>query len=129
MVVMVDHQAMTTQLYDKPMNKQRVSPQTQQEAMNIAKASQKPGQTKEQTKLIAHGIEHGIALYKKQQKERQRQADRARKKRVNEKINAPSLAPIDNDESTRQHQTSSSRLPWSLLLISWIGFIAFIALT
>ncbi|WP_438883914.1 DUF2956 family protein, partial [Bacillus cereus group sp. BC317] len=51
------------------------SPQTQQEAQAIAKASQKPGQTKEQTKLIAQGIEKGIALYKKQQKEKSRQAD------------------------------------------------------
>lgn len=44
------------------------SQETQNEAMNIARATQKPGQTKEQTKLIAQGIEKGIALYKKQQK-------------------------------------------------------------
>lgn len=31
--------------------------ETQTEAMKIAKATQKPGQTKEQTKLIAQGIE------------------------------------------------------------------------
>lgn len=49
-------------------NKIVPSPQTQQEAMKVAKATQKPGQTKEQTKLIAQGIEKGIALYKKQQK-------------------------------------------------------------
>ncbi|MCA2486923.1 MULTISPECIES: DUF2956 family protein, partial [Vibrio] len=34
--------------------------ETQTEAMKIAKATQKPGQTKEQTKLIAQGIEKGI---------------------------------------------------------------------
>lgn len=39
--------------------------ETQTEAMKIAKATQKPGQTKEQTKLIAQGIEKGIAQYKK----------------------------------------------------------------
>ncbi|MEF1163713.1 DUF2956 family protein, partial [Vibrio parahaemolyticus] len=38
--------------------------ETQTEAMKIAKATQKPGQTKEQTKLIAQGIEKGIAQYK-----------------------------------------------------------------
>ncbi len=53
--------------------------ETQTEAMKIAKATQKPGQTKEQTKLIAQGIEKGIAQYKKQQKERNRQADKAKK--------------------------------------------------
>ncbi len=47
------------------------SEQTQQEALKIAKATQRPGQTKEQTKLITQGIEKGIALYKKQQKEKQ----------------------------------------------------------
>ncbi len=61
-------------------NKIIPSEQTQQEAMGIAKATQKPGQTKEQTKLIAQGIEKGIALYKKQQKEKSRQADKAKKK-------------------------------------------------
>ena len=30
-------------------------PETQQEAMKIARANQKPGQTKEQTQLIAQG--------------------------------------------------------------------------
>ncbi len=49
-------------------NKIVPSPQTQQEAMKVAKATQKPGQTKEQTKLIAQGIEKGIALYKNSKK-------------------------------------------------------------
>lgn len=48
--------------------------------MKIAKATQKPAQTKEQTKLIAQGIEKGIALYKKQQKEKAREADKQKKK-------------------------------------------------
>ena len=61
-------------------NKVSPSPETQQEALKIAKATQKPGQTKEQTKLIAQGIEKGIAQYKKQQKEKARQADKAKKK-------------------------------------------------
>ena len=34
----------------------KISPETQQEAMKIARANQKPGQTKEQTQLIAQGI-------------------------------------------------------------------------
>ncbi len=51
-------------------NKSAPSVETQQEAMRIAKSTQKPGQTKEQTKLIAQGIEKGIAQFKKQQKEK-----------------------------------------------------------
>lgn len=62
------------------MNKTIIpSEQTQQQAMKVALATQKQGQTKEQTKLIAQGIEKGIALYKKQQKEKSRQADKAKK--------------------------------------------------
>lgn len=61
------------------------SEQTQQEALKIAKATQRPGQTKEQTKLITQGIEKGIALYKKQQKEKHRQADKLRKKALKAK--------------------------------------------
>ena len=59
------------------MNKTIIpSEQTQQQAMKVALATQKQGQTKEQTKLIAQGIEKGIALYKKQQKEKSRQEER-----------------------------------------------------
>ena len=38
----------------------KISPETQQEAMKVARANQKPGQTKEQTQLIAQGIQKGI---------------------------------------------------------------------
>ena len=62
------------------MAKNSVSEQTQKEAMDVAKATQKPGQTKEQTKLIAKGIEKGIAEYKKRQKDKARQLDKKRKK-------------------------------------------------
>ena len=45
-----------------------ISLETQDEAMMIAKKTQKPGQTKEQTRLIALGIQKGIADYKKSAK-------------------------------------------------------------
>ncbi len=45
------------------MNK--VSKEVQEQAMKIAKGTQRPNQTKEQTKLISQGIEKGIAEYKK----------------------------------------------------------------
>ena len=55
--------------------------ETQEEAMLIAKKTQKPGQTKEQTRLIAQGIQKGIADYKKTAKGKLRQADKAQKKK------------------------------------------------
>ena len=42
-------------------NNTSVSQQTKDEALAVAKANQRPGQTKEQTKLIAAGIEKGIS--------------------------------------------------------------------
>ena len=108
------------------MNKKTVSPQTQQEAMNIAKATQKPRQTKEQTKLIAQGIEHGITLYKKQQKEKQRQADKERKKLQKEKISTSTPEPKQSNMPKPEKVTAQSKLPWILLVLSWLGFIAFV---
>ena len=49
------------------MNQEKISPVLQEQALKVAKANQKPNQTKEQTKLIVQGIEKGIAEYIKQQ--------------------------------------------------------------
>ncbi|ELA4932214.1 DUF2956 domain-containing protein [Vibrio vulnificus] len=105
------------------------SPESQQEALKIAKATQKPGQTKEQTKLIAQGIEKGIALYKKQQKEKHRQADRARKKQLRDKSRHQQQEMNDDNEYTLTEPSSPSAfsqyLPWGLLGISWVGFVLY----
>ncbi|EHH1224688.1 DUF2956 domain-containing protein [Vibrio vulnificus] len=105
------------------------SPESQQEALKIAKATQKPGQTKEQTKLIAQGIEKGIALYKKQQKEKHRQADRARKKQLRDKSRHQQQEINDYNEYTLTKPSSPSAfsqyLPWGLLVISWVGFVLY----
>ncbi|MEZ8347828.1 DUF2956 domain-containing protein [Vibrio splendidus] len=106
------------------------SVESQQEALKIAKATQKPAQTKEQTKLIAQGIEKGIALYKKQQKERGRQADKAKKRVQKEKQTLQTNQDQDqeqnvnsNNETTSNH---ASKLPWLLLFASWIGFAIYL---
>jgi hypothetical protein len=52
----------------------------QEESLRMARATQKPGQTKEQTKLIAQGIAKGIEMYKKQQSAKARERDKARKR-------------------------------------------------
>ena len=46
--------------------KNNISEQTKDEALKIARGTQKPGQAKEQTKLIAQGIQKGIEQYKKE---------------------------------------------------------------
>lgn len=89
--------------------------------MKVAKATQKPGQSKEQTKLIALGIEKGIAEYKKQQKSKAREKDKARKQELKAKARTNDEV---NNEVTDSHP-QSARLPWILLLVSWLGFAAF----
>lgn len=110
---------------------QTPSPETQTEAMRIARATQKPGQTKEQTKLIAQGIQHGIEQYKKQQKAKARERDKLRKKQSKDKnpLNDPAtsydhdnIAPHDPSLATPSRR---QWLPWVLLGLSWVGFLAF----
>ncbi|WP_100753279.1 DUF2956 domain-containing protein [Vibrio salilacus] len=109
-------------------NKVVSSPETQQEAMKIAKATQKPAQTKEQTKLIAQGIEKGIALYKKQQKERARLTDKAKKKAQKSKYVVQTATDINNEPSTVvERSTKTYLLPWILLITSWIGFVVYVS--
>ncbi|WP_242414155.1 DUF2956 family protein [Salinivibrio sp. MA427] len=67
-----------------------ISPETQQDAMRVAKATQKPGQTKAQTKLIAKGLKKGLPNIKRNKK--QKHASRIKHEK-NNKINhqAPRL--------------------------------------
>lgn len=99
-------------------HKHQVSPETQDEALAMAKKVQKPGQTKEQTKLIALGIQKGIAEYKKLAKSKQREADKAKKKKV------PSNE-TESDIDSNDDRSASSWLPWALLALSWVGFVSY----
>ena len=99
------------------------SPETRAEALKIAKGMQRPGQTKEQTKLIAQGIQKGIDQYKKQQRAKVREMDRRKKQSVGETV------AVDAGESTANETARHGcRLPWALLVLSWIAFLAYVAL-
>jgi len=100
------------------INYQKPSQQTQEEALKIARGTQRPAQTKEQTRLIAQGIQKGIDLYKKQQKEKARDLSRKLKKMSGQK--EQSIEPGDHEIQEniiyRQHW-----LPWLLLFLTWLG--------
>jgi hypothetical protein len=98
---------------------QKISPQTQEDSLKVARATQRPGQTKEQTKLIAQGIEKGINQYKKQQKEKSRELSRKLQKVSKVKLVSPDGESTESQENTVYKQ---SVLPWLLLFISWLGF-------
>ena len=88
---------MTKNSYQKP------SQQTQEEALKIARGTQRPAQTKEQTRLIAQGIQKGIDLYKKQQKEKARDLNRKLKK-----ISSQKEQSIESDDHEIQERYSLS---------------------
>jgi hypothetical protein len=103
---------MTKNSYQKP------SQQTQEEALKIARGTQRPAQTKEQTRLIAQGVQKGIDLYKRQQKEKARDLNRKLKKASSQK--GQSIEPDDHEMQQiivyQQHW-----LPWLLLFLTWLG--------
>jgi len=101
---------------------EKISPQTQEEAMKSAQATKRPGQTKEQTKLIAQGIQKGINHYKKQQKSKSRELN----KKLN-KVSQTQTSLQENEFSNIQSQKNEKKttLSWVLLLLSWTGFIAY----
>ncbi|MGS0682331.1 DUF2956 domain-containing protein [Shewanella sp. 125m-7] len=107
-------------------SKQVISDESKKEALQVAKSTQKPGQNKEQTKLIAQGIEKGIAEYKKLQKGKARERDKARKQEVRVKAREANYA--NQDHSNIEDRTASPYLPWGLLTLSWVGFIAYLIL-
>jgi len=89
----------------------------QEEAIKIARGTQKKGQTKEQTKLIAQGIQKGIEQYKKQHKSKARDLSKQLKSLEKSKEN---LVEPETMETilVKQHW-----LPWVLLISSWIFFV------
>ena len=100
------------------MNK--ISEETQEQAMKVAKSTQRPNQSKEQTKLISQGIEKGIAEYKKQQNKKSRERDKVRKAKLKTIAEKPEIIEITKPDS--------KPLAWILLVLSWLGFIAWINL-
>jgi len=115
---------------------EKISQQSHNEALATAKSIKKPGQSKEQTKLIAAGIEKGIAAYKKQHKAKMRSQDKQRKKaqRNHEQHSIQAQQSIDNknndtqDTHSSQNSSLNIKLPWTLLILSWLGFIAYLTL-
>lgn len=113
----------------KYSNKSSVSEETKTESLKIAKATQKPGQTKEQTKLIAQGIQKGIEQYKKAQKSKARELDKKLKK-VRTTDTAQQSNPAGEAEPAMQRvdTANNSRLPWVLLVLSWTSFAVYVVL-
>ncbi|ANG63417.1 hypothetical protein A8C75_13685 [Marinobacterium aestuarii] len=100
------------------------SPETQDEAQKIARATQQPGQTKEQTRLIAKGIQRGIDEYKKQHKAKSRELN----KRVKQVKAQGQTADAEEQPQETESPGRPALLPWILLVLSWVLFAGFVML-
>jgi ATP-dependent Lon protease len=105
-------------------NKNKVSDKIKDDAMKIARGTQRPGQTKEQTKLIARGIQKGIDQYKKQQSLKARELDKKLKKAAVSSISNE----LSTDKTPEPAAVKKNYLPWVLLILSWLGIAAYIVL-
>ena len=105
----------------KYSKKHTLSEATRDEAMRIARGTQRPGQAKEQTKLIAQGIQKGIEQYKKQQNAKARELDK-KLKRANQQV-----TPSDAHEIRIQERVVYKQhwLPWVLLAITWLAMAVY----
>ena len=103
--------------------KEQVSEETKAEALQVAKHTQKPGQTKAQTKLIAQGVQKGIEQYKKQQKVKARELDKKIKKaNAQSMLNSPELEVA----ATAQNKEKTFGLTLILLIASWLFFAVYL---
>ena len=97
----------------------KFSVETQEEALKIAHSIQRPGQNKEQTKLISQGIQKGIDQYKKQHKAKARELNKQIKKVKN------TAQLVTQVEDTEVVIVKKTKLPWILLITSWVFFFAY----
>jgi hypothetical protein len=103
---------------------QQTSEETKNEAIQIARATQRPGQTKEQTKLIAMGIQKGIDQYKKQHKAKLREIDKRRKKA--QRSTQADNESVKQPDTISNEQQQTNKLPWVLLALSWLLFATYL---
>ena len=94
---------------------------SQNEAMQIAHGTQRPGQTREQTKRITQGMQKGIEQYRKQQNARARELDKKLKK-ARQQVTPPDAREIKVQEQViyKHHW-----LQWVLLIFTWLALAAY----
>ena len=93
-----------------------------EESLQIARATQSPGQTKEQTKLIAKGIAKGIAQYKQQEKLKHRARNKHQRK-AKDTASTPNAVDDKITQSTPTSKSDPSTSKWALRISASIFFL------
>lgn len=95
------------------------------EALKIVNTIKTEGQTPVETKAIANGIQRGMEMFLRQQSEKTRDLDK-RTKKVKQLANqlAQQQDSDTNADEVDTAATKTAALPWILLGISWVLFLA-----
>lgn len=107
------------------------SKKTRDEAIKIARGTQKPGQTREQTKLITQGIQKGIEQFKKEQRKKDREESKKQKKSQKHTGGVDNIPDEQGNPSNREPSGPVllwRLLPWVLLVVSWALFGGYVFL-
>ena len=94
------------------------------EALKIANTIKTEGQTPVETKAFANGIQRGMELFLRQQSEKTRDLDK-RTKKVKQLANQLTQQKETDETEEVTTEQKSSLLPWILLGVSWVLFLAF----
>ena len=114
---------MTTQAPPKPKQKKDAR-DIRADAAKIANAIKVEGQTSTEIKAIAIGIQRGMELFLRQQSEKTRDLDK-RTKKVKQLANQLTQQKETDETEEVTTEQKSSLLPWILLGVSWVLFLAF----
>ncbi|NRB40276.1 MAG: DUF2956 family protein [Pseudomonadales bacterium] len=109
----------------KIKDKAKLSTEEKAAALAIVKDVSKPAFTKQQRKDVQQAIEQGIERYKRQHKAKARDYDKALK---NQRKQEQRQALVEDDVEEPTSSVFVQVLPWALLVLSWVGFAAFIVL-
>ena len=90
------------------------------EALKIARSIQVEGQASVDTKAITTGIQRGMEMFLRKQSEISCDLDK-RIKKVKQQALANTVVPVVDVPIAKK---SSGSLPWVLLAVSWVLFIA-----
>lgn len=93
------------------------------DALKIANTIKTEGQTTVETKAIANGIQRGMELFLRQQSEKTRELDK-RTKKVKQLTTKLTQDKSTNEKEEMVIVQTSPRLPWVLLAVSWVMFLA-----
>ena len=116
--------AKRTRYEKKHGNKPKLSTQAKESAKLITDQVSPKGANKQQRKDIQLAIEKGIEQYKRQQKVKQHEWDKQRKKSQRH-LSSHGSETINDELSHQLMKRLCAFMPWSLLLISWLGFAVF----